>query len=148
MTRFVRPARLWQVPWLLRILWAHEGPDDRPRRTDAMLMVRLIRKRAVRVIAGAHGLVGLPIGFIARQGPVVLALYVHPRRQGQGHGSALLKDAKGHQMKLELWTLQDNTDARRFYETHGFVEVERGVGLGNDNGLPDIHLAWQRKDAA
>lgn len=144
MTRGARPARLWHVPWLLRILWAHEGSTDRPRHSDAALMVRLIRQGAVRVIADARG----PAGFMARQGSVVLALYVHPRVQGQGNGSALLTDAKAHQPQLELWTLQDNTAARRFYATHGFVEVARGAGLGNDKGLPDIHLAWQKEEVA
>lgn len=148
MTLRARPARLWQAPCLLRILWAHEAAQGRPRRTDTALMVRLIRQGAVRVIAEARGPVGLPVGFIARQGAIVLALYVHPRGQGRGHGSALLTDAKDHQPQLELWTLQDNVAARRFYAAHGFVEVARGVGLGNDNGLPDIHLAWQGKDAA
>jgi GNAT superfamily N-acetyltransferase len=129
---------------LLRILWAHETEAARPRHTDAALMLRLIRRRAVRVIHDRRG----PVGFIARQGPMVLALYVDPRAQGRGHGSALLTDAKARCPQLELWTLQENIPARRFYAAHGFVEVARGFGLGNDTGLPDIHLAWQKEFAA
>ena len=136
-------ARLWHAPGLLRILWAHENELARPRRSDAALMLRLIRDRSIRVVRDRNGLVG----FIARQGPIVLALYVHPRGQGQGHGSALLHDAKARQPQLELWTLQDNIPARRFYAAHGFFEVARGRGLGNDSGLPDIHLAWQEEAA-
>lgn len=138
------PAHLWEAPLLLRILWAHETAGARPWHTDAALMLRLIRAGAVRVLRDARG----PVAFIARQGPVVLALYVHPRRQGRGHGSALLEDAKGRCPQLELWTLQDNIPARRFYAGHGFVEIARGRGLGNDADLPDIHLAWQKECAA
>ena len=144
MNRAPKPARLWEAPFLLRILWAHEAPGARPRRTDAALMLRLIRDGAVRVARDARG----PVGFIARRGPIVLALYVHPRAQGCGHGSALLAEAKAHCPQLELWTLCDNISARRFYAGHGFVEIARGRGLGNDAGLPDIHLAWQKECAA
>ena len=138
------PARWWHAPGLLMILWAHEDTAARPRRTDAALMLRLIRRGAIRVIRDGRG----PVGFIARQGPIVLALYVHPRGQGRGHGSALLSDAKARHPQLELWTLRDNLPARRFYAAHGFFEVARGLGLGNDSGLPDIHLAWQKEAAA
>ncbi len=138
------PARFWHAPRLLAILWAHEDEGARPRRSDAALMLRLIRQGAVRVVHdGAR-----PVGFIARQGPIVLALYVHPCAQGRGHGSALMADAKARFGQLELWTLRDNLPARRFYAGHGFVEVAHGVGLGNDSGLPDIHLAWQKEAAA
>jgi ribosomal protein S18 acetylase RimI-like enzyme len=72
---------------------------------------------------------------------------VCPAGQGRGHGSALLADAKARHPQLELWTLRDNLHARRFYAAHGFVEVARGTGLGNDSGLPDIHLVWQKEMA-
>ncbi|MCM2561446.1 GNAT family N-acetyltransferase [Lutimaribacter sp. EGI FJ00013] len=106
-------------------------------------MFRLIRQRAIRVIQLGRR----PVGFIARNGSIILALYVHPRGQGRGYGSMLLADAKACHPQLELWTLRDNLPARRFYAAHGFVEVARGMGLGNDGGLPDIHLAWQKEAA-
>ena len=42
--------------------------------------------------------------------------------------SMLLADAKTRHETLELWCFADNRRARRFYEAHGFAEVERTDG--------------------
>lgn len=85
-------------------------------------------------------------GFLARDGAMVQALYVGADTQGQGVGSALLRDAQRHCPTLTLWTFQCNSGARRFYARHGFVEAERTDGSGNDEGLPDVRLVWSRAD--
>lgn len=138
------PARIRHLPRLLGILWAFTRatpwlPQVRSRRADAWLMGRIVRRGWVRMIVDAQG----PAGFIARDGARILALYVHPRARGRGLGRALLREAKAQSSRLELWVLEANTAARRFYAAEGFAEVLSGYGLGNDENLPDICMVWQ-----
>ena len=82
--------------------------------------------------------------FLALKGDVVHALYVAPSAQGQGLGARLLDFAKADQARLCLWTFQANLRAQAFYARHGFAEVERTNGAGNDEQLPDVRLVWKR----
>jgi GNAT superfamily N-acetyltransferase len=66
-------------------------------------------------------------------GPVALLdeLYVHPDLRGGGIGSALLEHvcALAHERGAELVEInvdEGDVDARRFYERHGFANVEPG----------------------
>ncbi|MFP7675758.1 GNAT family N-acetyltransferase [Marivita sp. S0852] len=83
-------------------------------------------------------------GFLARDADTIHALYIAPDARNSGVGSALLQDAMSRAPALTLWTFQDNTGAQRFYQRHGFVEVERSDGTTNDEGLPDIRYHWKR----
>ncbi|HEX9416660.1 MAG TPA: GNAT family N-acetyltransferase [Gaiellaceae bacterium] len=69
---------------------------------------------------------GEPAGSLSVGGEFLRTLYVLPSRQGSGVGSAL------HDLALErlgargileakLWTLEENWDARRFYEKRGWT---------------------------
>ena len=70
-------------------------------------------------------------------------LYVRPDHAGQGVGSALLDLAKALRPDgFELWVFEVNTPARRFYERHGLVAVERTDGAGNVERAPDWRYAW------
>ncbi len=69
-------------------------------------------------------------------------LYVAPGRTGQGMGAALLDLAKLERPEgLRLWAFQTNLDALRFYERHGFAEVERTDG-DNEERAPDVLYVW------
>lgn len=66
-------------------------------------------------------------------GPVALLdeLYVVPSLRGRGIGSALLAlvEKVARQRSAELLEVNvdgDDTDARRFYERHGYVNIEPG----------------------
>lgn len=83
-------------------------------------------------------------GFLAQDGDEVNCLYVVNGAQGQGVGKALLDHAKQRSKRLELWTLQANDGARRFYAREGFAEVEMTDGARNDENLPDVHLVWEQ----
>lgn len=83
--------------------------------------------------------------FIARDGAEIHALYVGAKARGKGIGTALIEHAKSQSDTLKLWTFQANLGAQRFYEHHGFDEVTRTEGLGNDEKLPDIHFRWTRR---
>jgi GNAT superfamily N-acetyltransferase len=83
-------------------------------------------------------------GVIAFRDDWIEQLYVLPEAQGRGHGSALLDAAKQASARLQLWTFQRNTPARRFYEARGFVLVEQTDGARNEENEPDACYLWIR----
>jgi GNAT superfamily N-acetyltransferase len=85
--------------------------------------------------------------FIAREGAAIQSLYVAQSARRLGFGSALLRAAQNGRHSLTLWTFQANAAARAFYVAHGFAPVEHTDGHGNDVGLPDIRMTWQRETA-
>jgi GNAT superfamily N-acetyltransferase len=85
---------------------------------------------------------GEVIAVMALDGEWLDQLYVAPGRTGAGIGTALLDLAKERQpTTLRLWAFQSNAGARRFYERHGFVEVDRTDG-DNEEHAPDVLYAW------
>ena len=70
-------------------------------------------------------------------------LYVDPTRTGGGIGSRLIEKAKAQSTgELVLWTFESNIGAQRFYQRHGFVEIDRTEG-DNEEGAPDIKYRWR-----
>ena len=63
---------------------------------------------------------GIVKGLIRIENEEVVELYVDYFFQGQGIGSALIEFAKKEHDVRFLWALEKNTDAIRFYKTHGF----------------------------
>ena len=84
------------------------------------------------------------VGFIAVSGEWGEQLYLDPAWTGQGIGSRLLIDAAGSLPIVNLHCFQSNTDARRFYERHGFRAESFGDGTSNEEGLPDILYVRRR----
>lgn len=83
-------------------------------------------------------------GILVLHGAWLDQLYVEPGRTGQGIGSSLVAVAKRERPSgLRLWTFASNRGARRFYERHGFAEIERTDGSDNEEGAPDILYAWK-----
>ncbi|MCW3015622.1 MAG: family acetyltransferase [Solirubrobacterales bacterium] len=81
----------------------------------------------------------LVVGYASRAGHELDHLYVDPSFHGRGHGSALLAlMMQRADEPLELWTFQRNARARAFYEHHGFTEIARTDGSGNEEREPDI----------
>src|SRR5689334_22509418 len=83
-------------------------------------------------------------GVIAFRAGWIDQLYVLPQEQRQGVGGALLDIARQGSDRLELWTFQRNTGARRFYEARGFVLVEETDGSRNEEKEPDARYLWKR----
>lgn len=84
------------------------------------------------------------IGLLVIDGSWVDQLYVEPGLTGRGLGSALIDVAKTQRPDgLQLWAFQSNRDALRFYERHGFVEVERTDGHANEERAPDVRCVWK-----
>jgi len=88
---------------------------------------------------------GRVVGFLARDGKEICALYLSPRINQRGIGRQLLVDAKSRSDGLRLWTFQHNEWAQRFYLRQGFVEVDRSDGARNDENLPDIAYVWTKE---
>lgn len=73
---------------------------------------------------------------------VLHQLYVNPAQTGQGIGAQLLAEcfeafpeAKAFRLEVD----EQNPDARRFYERHGFREIARTANCGKDgSGMPAI----------
>jgi GNAT superfamily N-acetyltransferase len=84
------------------------------------------------------------IGIIAFREDWVDQLFVLPRSQRRGVGSALLQIAQGRFPCLYLWTFQRNAPARRFYESKGFLLIEETDGAGNAEKEPDALYIWRR----
>lgn len=147
----LRPATEADAPALAAILsdWIDATPWM-PRRHSRLeergFVLRLIREMTVTVAMapGATGGPARPRGFLARRDGFIHALYLAPQARRRGLGRRLLDAAKAEAPALELWVFQANAPARAFYRAQGFAEAESGDGSGNDEGLPDLRLVWQR----
>lgn len=87
------------------------------------------------------------VGYL-RLGPAWLDdLYVHPAAAGAGVGSALLGLARSARPGgFGLWVFESNVPARAFYARRGLVELERTDGSENEEGAPDVRMAWPGTD--
>jgi GNAT superfamily N-acetyltransferase len=86
------------------------------------------------------------IGFAAARLDWLEHLYVDPAWHGRGVGSALLSCVRDNRPELNLWTFQENAQARRFYERQGFDLITRTDGSGNEERCPDAHYRWVRNE--
>ncbi|MEE1610498.1 GNAT family N-acetyltransferase [Microvirga sp. CF3016] len=84
------------------------------------------------------------IGFAGARLDWLDHLYVDPDWHGQGVGSALLSAVSDNRAELNLWTFQENAQARRFYERQGFGLIALTDGSGNEERCPDAHYRWIR----
>lgn len=84
------------------------------------------------------------IGVMAMSEGWINQLYVDPEHLGEGAGSALVRQAQREMDAIRLWCFQENHQARRFYEAHGFEIEEMTDGSGNEAKCPDIRYLWLR----
>jgi putative acetyltransferase len=104
------------------------------------LLHEVVPHNKVRVVKQG----GTIVGFMATQPDTVSQLYVRVQSIGQGIGSHLLGFAKAESAgSLCLYTFAQNSNARRFYEHHGFRELERESE--NMYKLEAIKYRWQRR---
>ena len=148
----LRPAEVEDADALalIHVLARRASPMPDPVHPDDDVR-RWLRERLADDAPGHEAWVaeigGLPVGY-ARTTPGWLDdLYVQPAHQGGGVGRALLELVTARQPGgFCLWVFEANTPARSFYARHGLVELERTDGAGNEEGEPDIRLAWPGHD--
>lgn len=119
------------MPWLPAL---HTAGDER-----RFIAERVMGRCEVLVVRRGDA----PAGFLALNNDVVEHLYVRPGEQRGGIGSALLDEAKAMRPGgLHLWVFQRNEGALAFYARHGFAELKRTDGAGNEEREPDVLLGW------
>ncbi len=113
---------------------AHTGAEVRAWVRDVLLA-----SGGVTVACEGERIVGVLA--TARDGGIawIEQLYLMPGWTGQGIGTRLLAHALTTLPRpVRLYTFQANTDARRFYERHGFEVIALGDGSGNEERCPDV----------
>ncbi|MBP2302874.1 acetyltransferase [Azospirillum picis] len=81
-----------------------------------------------------------PVGFMGMSETKIDALFVDPRRHGQGVGRALIDHARHRSPFLEVDVNEQNPQARAFYKRLGFRETGRSELDGSGRPFPLIHL--------
>ena len=84
---------------------------------------------------------GIVKGLIHIEDKEISELYVDYFFQGQGIGSKLIEFAiKEHDVR-SLWVLEKNTNAIRFYESHGYHVTDNKI---LEEGTPEYKLLMER----
>jgi GNAT superfamily N-acetyltransferase len=82
------------------------------------------------------------VGFIVVSDSVIAQIFVDVDMWRNGVGTVLVNQAKRvYPNGLSLTTLQQNEQARQFYEKHGFVP--KAVGINPINGQPNTEYHWK-----
>ena len=127
-------ARVAAVPQMPAAM--HTNAEDR-----AYIAARLAEDEVEMWVAESDGEL---LGFASCTPTWLNGLYIRPDLTGQGIGTVLLDLVKAtHSDGFGLWVFESNLGARRLYARHGFVEVERTDGSGNEEKAPDLHLEWR-----
>ncbi|MBX6747329.1 MAG: hypothetical protein IRY87_35315 [Acetobacteraceae bacterium] len=106
---------------------------------DAPIACRQVRAAAA---AGAGVLMLGHPGFDAVEGQVLYPCTA-PDWLRRGPGSRPIGQAKAASpRRLALFVSRRNHGARRFYERHGFRATIRREAAANEEGEPDVRLAW------
>ena len=88
---------------------------------------------------------GQVVGYLGFDADWINHLYLLPEAQGQGIGLSLLAKPLADGRTRRLWTFQQNSRARRFYEGRGFVMVRLTDGAGNEERTPDALYEWRAR---
>lgn len=91
-------------------------------------------------LTGAH-VDGHLVGYSATTPSSLEMLFVHADSRGQGVGTALLGEALNRYPDLKLAVNEQNPDARKFYERHGFAITHRDDVDGFGFPYPILHMA-------
>ncbi|GCD95741.1 GNAT family N-acetyltransferase [Embleya hyalina] len=82
-------------------------------------------------------------GYAALDGDMLEHLYLRPDIRRRGVGTLLLDEVRRHSPEgVSLHVFRQNTDARAFYERHGFTVLDTDDGARNMENLPDMTLRW------
>lgn len=86
---------------------------------------------------------GEVLGYAALEGDLLDQLYLLPAVRRRGIGTLLLDEVRRHSPEgLSLHVFRQNTDARAFYERHGFTVTATDDGGANMENLPQLTYRW------
>ncbi|QTF91654.1 GNAT family N-acetyltransferase [Halomonas sp. BM-2019] len=139
----IRPATPEEIPLLVDI-WlraARQAHDFIPvafweAHSDAMARDHLAGVEELLVLEEE----GRVIGFSARNGEHLEALFIDPEAQSYGHGSRLMAHAMARHPHLTLCVYSHNVRAVSFYRRLGFQAVEERIEPLT--GEPETLMAW------
>ena len=85
------------------------------------------------------------MGFISllKAEQFIAALFISPKFQGQGLGSALLGFAQQQSNELNLQVYSENKDAVLFYLNHGFQIINESIDEVTHHAQMDMHWIAQ-----
>ncbi|MEV6142867.1 MULTISPECIES: GNAT family N-acetyltransferase [unclassified Streptomyces] len=132
LTRLFLASRAASMPYLPKV---HSDED-----TLAWMTHVVLPGTTVRI---AETGTGEPLGFASLDGTELEHLYLRPDARRRGIGSLLLahvRELAGDE--LTLYVFQRNTDARAFYERHGFTAIGFDDGGRNEEKEPDVRYRW------
>ena len=141
----IRPAQETDAPAMAMVLsnWIDETPwmpRLHSRADDLGFCEKLLERAEVWVADTTAG-----IGFLARQGESIEALYLAPSIRRAGWGKALITAIRTDRARLSVWTFQANKAAIAFYQAVGFHISDFTDGAGNTEKLPDCYMIWTRE---
>lgn len=144
----IRPATpddagdLAELFWQVRTQSVPSIPMIVHPRESVLPFVETVLMREFEVWVAQHG--DTLVGFLALMPPDQLGhLYITAEHTGRGLGTQLLGLAKTRfPGGLQLWAFQSNEGALRFYERHGFEQVEWTEGE-NEEKAPDVRMVWR-----
>jgi GNAT superfamily N-acetyltransferase len=155
MTPLLRPATAADAPRIADLLIdtrktfmpyapsAHTEDDVR-----AWVASRLLPNGGVVVAEVDGSVVGVMATTTGEEASWITQMAVQPGMVGRGLGTHLLARATGTlNSPIRLWTFQQNTGARRFYERNGFVAIAFTDGRDNEEHCPDVLYEFRRPRA-
>lgn len=121
--------------------WTHTFPNLKHPQPFEQWKFRFQRDYAKQARVWVALISGQIVGFIVVRDSEIAQLFVDIGVQRNGVGTILLNQAKrASSSGLTLTTLQQNVQARQFYEKHGFSTGATGVNPVN--GQPNIEYHW------
>ncbi|THA75521.1 N-acetyltransferase [Streptomyces sp. A0642] len=136
LTRLFLDSRAASMPYLARV---HSDEATLGWMTHVVLPGTEVWVAEIQGGGGA----GEPVGFLSVDGDELEHLYLRPDMRRRGIGTLLLAKARERSPEgLALYAFQRNTDARAFYERHGFTAVGFDDGGRNEESEPDVRYRW------
>jgi ribosomal protein S18 acetylase RimI-like enzyme len=143
----IRPADVADAAAIARVHMASRAatmpylPPQKRSHDQVTDWVRDTLHRTCQIWVAARD--GEILGYAALEGDMLEDLYLRPDVRRQGIGTLLLDTVRRHSPAgVSLHVFQQNTDARAFYERHGFTVVDTNDGSRNMENLPDMTLRW------
>ncbi|MFJ2895511.1 GNAT family N-acetyltransferase [Streptomyces sp. NPDC087218] len=138
LTRLFLASRAAAMPYLPKV---HSDEDTLAWMTHVVLPGTTVW--IAETAAGNGTGPGEPLGFVSVDGAELEHLYLRPDARRQGIGSLLLDRARRSSAgELTLYVFRRNTDARAFYERHGFTAIAFDDGSRNEEREPDVRYRW------